>query len=102
MGKALLDATKRSPKASQKMSESVKLFVREILQDSNLYHRLPRFRARSRETSAPGWEEICKLLGTVEWPPAKALLYLALSGLRIETLYTEIGFKPMLIMIVRF
>ena len=86
--KALLEAAKRSPKAAQKMSESVRLFVREILQDPDLYHRLPRFRARSRETRAPGWEEICRLLGVVEWPPAKALLYLALSGLRIETLYT--------------
>ncbi len=86
--RAILDVARESPKAAQKMSESVRLFVREILQDQDLYNRLPRFRARSGRTRAPGWDEICKLLGSVEWQPAKALLYLALSGLRIETLYT--------------
>lgn len=86
--KALLEAARESPKAAQKMSESVGLFVREILQDPDLYHRLPRFRARSAETKAPGWNEICRVLEATIWPPARALLYLALSGLRIETLYT--------------
>ncbi len=87
MRRALLEAEGEAPKAAQKMSESVGLFVREILQNPGLYRRLPRFRARSGETRAPGWGEICKVLGAVKWPPAGALLYLALSGLRIETLY---------------
>ncbi|WP_156315840.1 hypothetical protein [Aeropyrum camini] len=52
--RALLDEASRSPKAAQKMAESVRLFTREILQDHDLYQRLPRFRARSRRTEAPG------------------------------------------------
>ncbi|BAN89927.1 hypothetical protein [Aeropyrum camini] len=86
--RALLDEASRSPKAAQKMAESVRLFTREILQDHDLYQRLPRFRARSRRTEAPGWDVVCRVLEAAEWPPAKALLYLTLSGLRIETLYT--------------
>ncbi len=86
--RAIPEEAARSPKAAQKMSESVRLFVREILQDQDLYARLPRFRARSRKTVAPSWPDICKVIEAAEWPPAKALLYLALSGMRIETLYT--------------
>ena len=86
--RALVEEASRSPKAAQKMSEAVRLFVREILQDPELYARLPRFRARSAPQRAPTWEEVCRVVEATEWPPARALLLLAAStGLRIETLY---------------
>lgn len=50
------------------MAESVRLLVREILQDQDLHARLPSFWARSAETRAPSWNEICSVIEASKWP----------------------------------
>lgn len=85
--KVVLEVARERPKAAAKMLEAARLFAREILQDKQLYETLPRYRPRMGGSEAPGWNEICRALEATRWPPAKAILILALSGLRIETLY---------------
>ncbi len=86
--RVIMSTAVTSPKAAQKMSEAARLFAREIIRDRRLWEELPRFRARSGEVRAPTWDEYCRVLEASKWLPARALLLVALSGLRIETLYT--------------
>lgn len=86
--RAVLEEARDRPKAAAKMLEAARLFTREILQDRGLYEALPRYRPRPGRSEAPGWGEICAVIEASRWPPARALLYLALSGLRIETIYS--------------
>ena len=86
--RVVLEVARGSPKAAQKMAEAARLFAREVVRDKQLWEELPRFRARGGEARAPTWEEYCRVLEATAWPPARAILYVALTGLRIETLYT--------------
>ncbi len=75
------------PKIAHWESVALRLFVKEVLQDRELYSSLPSIRPRPRKTRAPRWEEICRVVEAVSHPASKAfLLLVASTGMRVETL----------------
>ena len=75
------------PKVAHWESVALRLFVKEVLQDRDLYNSIPSIKVQSRKTRAPTWEEICRVLEAVEHPASRAFLYLAAAtGMRVETL----------------
>ena len=63
------------------------MFIKEVLQDRELYNAIPSIRPRPRRTRAPSWTDICKIIEAVSHPASKAFLLLAAStGMRVETL----------------
>ena len=79
--------TPKHPKVAYWESAALHLFVKEVLQDNEIYNSIPSIRVQSKKTKAPSWEEICLLINTVSHPASKAFLLMAAStGIRVETL----------------
>ena len=70
---------RESRKRAVYASVALRLFASEILGDFELRAAIPSVSYRSRRRRAPSWEEFCRLLGSLDWPPARAYLMLLLS-----------------------
>ncbi|GBF08287.1 hypothetical protein apy_00120 [Aeropyrum pernix] len=75
------------PKVAHWESVALRLFIREVLQDRELYSSIPSIRPKSSKTRAPAWGEVCRVIEAVEHPASRAFLLLAAStGMRVEAL----------------
>lgn len=64
-------------------AKALKLFSKYVLRDRDLYEAIPSINPRRGKREAPSWEDICRLIGSLEWPPARAyMLILAATGVR--------------------
>ena len=75
-----------SPDRAAHEAKALRLFVKHILGDREIYEAIPSIKPRHERPRAPSWDEICRVIEAVEWPPAKAYLYvLASTGMRPQT-----------------
>ena len=70
---------RESKKRAVYASVALRLFASDVLGNFELRAAVPSVSYRSRRRRAPSWEEFCKLLESLEWPPARAYLMLLLS-----------------------
>jgi len=82
-----------SPDKAAHIVKALRLFVKHVLGDREIYDSIPSVKPRHAEPKGPSWEEICKVINAVDYPPAKAYLYvLSSTGLRPETVWNlEVG-----------
>ena len=75
-----------SPDRASHKAKALRLFIKHILQDRDLYNSIPNISPVRKKQKAPDWSEICQVIEATEWPPAKAyLLVLSSTGLRPMT-----------------
>jgi integrase len=77
------------PGVADHMYKSLKLFVREVIQDRELLQAIPYPRVRWPSPRAPSWEEICRVVEALpeKSAPRVLMLLLASTGLRVEVVY---------------
>lgn len=68
-----------APKIAENAALSLRIFARYILGDQEVYFAAKVPRAPRRRREAPTWEELCRLLEALKWPPARAFLLLLMS-----------------------
>ena len=97
INKALREVSvEETPKIAENMYKAIKLFVKNILGDRDLYHSIDKIKVKYREAEAPSLDEISRVFNALlekaysseSYIPAVTLyILLAESGVRVETLY---------------
>ncbi|WP_148678954.1 tyrosine-type recombinase/integrase [Aeropyrum pernix] len=78
------------PGVADHIYKSLKLFVKEVVQDRELLEAIPYPRVRWGSPEAPQWSDICRVVEALPHAgaPRALLLLLASTGLRVETAYS--------------
>ncbi len=75
--------TLEAPDLAAHTAKALRLFIKHILRSRELYEAVPSVQPRRPKREAPSWEEICRVIEAVEWPPARVyMLLLAATGVR--------------------
>lgn len=79
----ILELRENSVNVARHASKALKLFIKLVLKDSNLYQAFKVVKVEASVKDVPSLEEVKAVARTIEWPPAKAYYcLLAETGLR--------------------